>query len=302
MPLHSTFLKYYDGVCRHGSIRKAATHLHISPTAINRAILNFEEEIKHKLFERNNEGMTLTPAGKILYSHISRTLNDAQATLSELQEMLEGEDTQIKVGGAESIISSYLPCVMIDFFKANPGTSTSFTPCTTERAIERLEKAVIDIAVVFDPIPSSRLTIVNQQKLSIGAVLLPEHPLAALENVTIEQCADYPIIMPEKTWSLRHHLDKLFEQKKLKVNVVMESGSTEILQSMVKSKIGVGFHTIVGIENNVDNGKLSFLPLLTPHREYQSFALCIHPDKRITPVLQSMIDFLIQDLSKYKGR
>ena len=302
MPLHSTFLRYFDGVCRYGSIRKAATQLHISPTAINRSILNYENEINHKLFERTNEGMKLTTAGRLLYAHISRTLNDAQTTLNELEELRDGDHSQVKVGGAESIISTYLPSVMVEFFKANPDASTSFTPCSTEQAVEMLEKATIDIAIIFDPIPSSRIDVVFKKALSIGAVLLPDHPLANLKSIKIDQCVQFPVILPEKSWPLRHQLDRLFEQMSLTPNVVMECGSTEILQSMISAKIGVGFHTIMGIERCVDTNELHFIPLLAPKRKFQQITLCIHPEKPVSSVLQSMIDLLIKDLQIYTGR
>ena len=302
MPLHSRFLSYFSGVCQYGSIRKAAKQLHISPTAINRAIINFEDEINLKLFERTNDGMTLTQAGHLLYSHVNQTMIDARITLNLLKELSEGENSQIKVGGAESIISSYLPSVMHDFFKLNSKASTSFTLCTTEQAVSQLESSKIDVAVIFDPAANSRVKVIYEQRLTIGAVLLPDHPLARQDHLQIEQTMDYPLILPDRSWPLRKRLDHLFETLSLPVNMVMECGSTEILQSMISSKIGIGFHTIVGIEHNIDAGHLIFLPLLAPEREYQKLAICIQPNKRVTPVLRSMLDLLTVDIKSYHGR
>lgn len=84
MPIHSSFLKYFDEVCKCGSIRKAASNLHIASSAVNRQILKIEDELQVKLFERSHEGIKLTEAGELLSAHISRTLNDADRTLKEI--------------------------------------------------------------------------------------------------------------------------------------------------------------------------------------------------------------------------
>jgi DNA-binding transcriptional LysR family regulator len=43
--MHARVLRYLDEVVRRGSIRRAAEHLHVAPTAINRQILELEAEL-----------------------------------------------------------------------------------------------------------------------------------------------------------------------------------------------------------------------------------------------------------------
>ena len=60
-----TSLKFIDVVAREGSIRKAADKLAITSTALNRRILQIEEEIGQPLFERLPGGVRLNTAGEI---------------------------------------------------------------------------------------------------------------------------------------------------------------------------------------------------------------------------------------------
>ena len=59
--MHARVLRYLDEVVRRGSIRKAAEHLHVAPTAVNRQILDLEAELGTPLFERIHKRLRLTP-------------------------------------------------------------------------------------------------------------------------------------------------------------------------------------------------------------------------------------------------
>src|SRR5260221_3870150 len=48
---------YVDAVAHHGSIRKAAEALHVASSAVNRRILDLEDEIGFHLFERLPRGV-----------------------------------------------------------------------------------------------------------------------------------------------------------------------------------------------------------------------------------------------------
>ena len=52
-----TSLIYFDQAVRHGSIRRAAEELHIASSAINRQLLQLEEEMGLPLFERLPRGI-----------------------------------------------------------------------------------------------------------------------------------------------------------------------------------------------------------------------------------------------------
>ena len=56
---HLRFLRYMDEVARTGSIRGAADRLNVTPSALNRRIMDLEEELGLKLLERRARGVRL---------------------------------------------------------------------------------------------------------------------------------------------------------------------------------------------------------------------------------------------------
>jgi len=53
---HLRFLRYVDQVARSGSIRKAADTLNVTASALNRRIMDMEDELGTQLFERRPRG------------------------------------------------------------------------------------------------------------------------------------------------------------------------------------------------------------------------------------------------------
>jgi DNA-binding transcriptional LysR family regulator len=77
--MHARVLRYLDEVVRRGSIRKAAEHLHVAPTAVNRQILDLEAELGTPLFERIHKRLRLTPTGEMVLAHVRATLREHAA-------------------------------------------------------------------------------------------------------------------------------------------------------------------------------------------------------------------------------
>ena len=65
---------YFDAVVRHGSIRRAAEALRIASSALNRRVLDLEEEIGTILFDRLQGGVRLTAAGESTLVNIQASM------------------------------------------------------------------------------------------------------------------------------------------------------------------------------------------------------------------------------------
>ena len=57
--MHAVVLKYFVEVARCGSVRKASEQLFVAASAVNRQILNLEEELGVELFDRVPNGLRL---------------------------------------------------------------------------------------------------------------------------------------------------------------------------------------------------------------------------------------------------
>lgn len=65
-------LRVAEAVARCGSAAAAASELHLSPSAVSRAVVQAESQLGLPLFERGARGMAVTPAGEALLRRVGR--------------------------------------------------------------------------------------------------------------------------------------------------------------------------------------------------------------------------------------
>lgn len=299
MPVHSSFLIYFQEVCRCGSIRAAARNLHVASSAVNRQILKVEKELGVDLFDRHAGGIRLTKAGQLLREHVERTMADAEKTMEGLAALRGADHPVITIAGQESVIARFLPPVLVALHAEHPEASTSFKAASGDALAELLLSGKADIALAFDPQPHPAIELFDSCELRVGAIMGPGHPLDGRESIGLAECTPYPLILPDESWPLRRLLDREIDKIDTPLNIVTSSNSEEFLRTMFDLHLGIGFQTVMGIEPQLDKSELVFVPLGDESRMRQTFAVCIRKNRQREEAIQQLIESLARRLGEY---
>ncbi len=299
MPVHSAFLKYFHEVCKTESIRKAARNLYVASSAVNRQILKVESELGVKLFERSHAGATLTPAGKLLAKHVEFALTDFDRTLQSISTLGRDSPKRITIAGQESVIPRFLPPALMAVHARFPDVATSFKAASGLQLNDMLQSGLADIALTFDPQDAPGIVRFAERQLPVGAVLTPGHPLSGLERVSLAECAEYPLLLPDRSWPLRQRLDQEIRKADLQPQVKTSSNSVEFLRSMLDLEVGIGFQTAVGIETEIEQKLLLHVPLYNPDLITQTLAVCVRAGQEDWEPMQHVLGLLAAKLEEY---
>lgn len=93
-PLLDTFIAVAD--CK--SFTKAADKLYISPTAVMKQMNTLENHLNLKLIERSPSGVSLTPAGEMIYRDAEFIIDYSKKSIAAAQHMAHAHDTTFCVG------------------------------------------------------------------------------------------------------------------------------------------------------------------------------------------------------------
>jgi LysR family transcriptional regulator, glycine cleavage system transcriptional activator len=74
----------FEHAARELSFKRAAQHVHVSPSALSRQLKALEDELGCALFRRGNPGLELTPAGLRYLAVVTRALDQLRAAQREL--------------------------------------------------------------------------------------------------------------------------------------------------------------------------------------------------------------------------
>lgn len=261
MRMLSRFAVYFDEVARRSSIRRASEFLNIAPSAIDRQILRMEERLGVPLFNRLPHGLQLTAAGELMVGMIRRwrrELRTVEAQIDELRGLRRGEVAiALAEGSDEFTIRS-----LLDFKQRYPGILFRMTVAASQDIVDMVLRGEVEIGIAFNAPDRRELRVERAMIYQIGAVMLPDHPLANRSATTLAECADFPLVGPDEGHSLRAVLDRAWG-----ANVggnprfVATANSVSLIKAMVLGGLGIGLLTPIDVVNELDRSQLRYVPL-----------------------------------------
>ena len=156
-------LKYFLVIAREENITRAASLLHVTQPTLSRQLMQLEEELGVKLFHRSKCRIILTDDGILLRRRAQEIVDLANKTEQEFQrqEELSGE---ISIGAGESNSMTALSQKMAAFRREHPLVRFSIYSATADDIKDRLEKGLLDIGLLAEPVDIGRYEFIRMPK------------------------------------------------------------------------------------------------------------------------------------------
>lgn len=237
---------HVDAVAQHGSIRRAAEALHVASSALNRRILDLEEEIGFPLFERLARGVRPTAAGELFLVYVRRSLKELrqlEAQIDGLRGLTRGE---VRVAVAESVTTRMLPDAIADYQTRHPGVVFSVTVDGPERLNQALLRDEVDLIFTHAQSKDRQIEVLASVAQPLCVLVAPDHPLAARQRIRLHDCIAYPIAMPDATLAARTFLDAALRRASVAFEPALVSNSVEMTKVFARTRQGVCFSFQIG--------------------------------------------------------
>ncbi len=254
---------YFEAVYRHGSIRKAATALHIASSALNRRILDLETEVGTPLFERLPRGVRLTQSGELFLAYVRRCAQDLQHLKGQIDQVRGHSVGSVRIGVAESVTPKLLPAAIEVFCRLHPAVSFHITVDGPEGLGEALLQDNVDLILTHELFQHPGCATLAAARHPLCAFVAPTHPLAKQGSSTLGECSQYPCAMPDRTLAARRVLDLALEQSGVRIAPAIESNSVETLKAFARLGDAVCFSFNLG--NKAETQGLIALELRNVH-------------------------------------
>jgi DNA-binding transcriptional LysR family regulator len=250
---HLRILRYVDEVARTGSIRKAADHLNVTASAVNRRIMDLETELGAKLFERRPRGVRLTAAGELFVHYLREQDGGVERMKSQIEELKGLRRGTVRIACSQALALEFLPREIARFRARHPLVAFDVKVFDHEQAMAALAGYDVDLVLVFRPpfLPNFQPLMTLEQRLV--AVMAAGHPLAARRTVRLRDCAEYPVALPERSIGGRQLLDEVSARSALAFKLAAESNSFELLRGLVTHAGLISFQIRIGTMGE-DNG------------------------------------------------
>ena len=251
--------RYFMAVAEQGSVRAASRTLNVAASAISRQLILLETALGNRLFDRSGRGLKLAPAGEILLRGLRRAAQGHENTLDELAALRRLTRGLLRIATVESVSASVLPDMLEHFMRSYPGIQVAVTVAGSEAVTQLVREHQAELGFTFNPSSLDGLEALASRDLDLGAIMAPDHPLASAKKLSLADCAAHPLAWPSPGLSLRAILDSIPAARKLRPAV--ECNSLRLMASLARRGSCIAFQTVIGIERELANGTLVFVPL-----------------------------------------
>ncbi|MDO5536765.1 MAG: LysR family transcriptional regulator [Desulfovibrionaceae bacterium] len=192
-------LRSFLAVAREQSISGAARVLHITQPSLSRQIMDLEEEMGARLFERGSRKITLTAQGLLLRKRAGQIMELVQKTQEEVSAP-EELDGVIRIGAGETRAFSTLAVVLNGLTAEHPSVRHELFSGNADDVMERLDKGLLDFGVFIEPHDVTRYDYLRLPHADRWGVLMRrDSPLAERSSVRPEDLRDVPLTVSRQS-------------------------------------------------------------------------------------------------------
>lgn len=254
-------LRYFWTVAQEGNISKAARLLNITQPTLSRQIKEFEEALGMALFHREKNQLALTQAGYFLKERAEEILlldkKLEQDLLEQAHKQLEGT---ISIGCVEADNSDTVAMMVEELVNDFPQIHFTIITATSEDIMDRLEKGLIDIALLIEPVAVTGVELlVLPREERWGFLVSKELFIAQNQTIQPKDILGLPIMC-----SMRQEVQQLLaEWSQCSIEELTIVGQYNLIFNVlafVKNQVAVAL-TIEGAVLNRPSDETVFLPL-----------------------------------------
>ena len=205
-------LEYLAAVTQHGSLRRAAEHLHVSQSALSEAISGLERELGVALLERHRSGARVSREGRDLLPLMQEILTGV-ARLRDAARDQGGSSRTIRVGTVNAGTSALLVPTVRELGAGRPTTTVDVATMLQSEIQEGLLEGRLDVGLVNvfpgDDVPAE----LHRTVLLRGTPTVccrSDDPIAALAEVSVDDLRRRPFVAMRPGYLMHRLTQRLF--------------------------------------------------------------------------------------------
>jgi len=285
-------LRYVDQVARSGSIQGAAKELNIAASAIDRHILQIEDSLGARLFDRVPRGMRLTVIGESIVTLARRWRDDERRALAEIRQLQGVPFGIVQLAAMDSHATSFLPALVEHIASTHRLVSLSIELASTDEAVSMLLAGKADLAAVFNLPPRREFHVLWRDELPLGCVVAAGHPLAQASSTSLQEAAAYPVAMQSKSLAIRRYLEAQHSWLFAEPRGRLETNSLQLVKQLVRSGAYIAFTSELDAAMELIDGSLRFVPVRDKSVEPQTISILVDAAKAPSPAVKLVADAL----------
>lgn len=291
-------LEYFEVICRHQNIAKAARSLYITPQGLSKIVKGLETELGTALLHRSGNGITLTDAGSYLYQHLPEFLHTYHHMCNEIRCIAQRETHEIHLLSAYGILRLVTPDCLAAFSAKYPHIHLSYQEFPDRQVEHRFLEGEGDVAFTVGNSVLKHVDATPMEKFEVKLMVHRDNPLSKKAQADIEDLAKYPLYIESSEFNIHHDILNRCQAAGVTPTIAFESSGFSLCQRMVSKNKGISV-IVDFISDDMQNSNLVLLPFSDGPYYWETYMLTRRGEKPNPDVL-TFRDFIMDWMHKIK--
>lgn len=254
--------------------------------SVTRAIQELERYYGVQLFERLNHRLSITPAGRALYTQALQIVDSFDLLEKGLRDW--DELGTLRVGASITLGCVLMPELAAAFQEKHPGFRVEVKVMSAALLCQGLLDNTLDLALVEGGVTQPELEMREFREDRLVLLLPPGDPLLQKCAVTVAELKDRSLLLRESGSVGRSLVEHVFAAHGLPLTPLWESASTSAILRAVHRGLGISFLPEELARPALDAGLVATLPVADADLSRKSYILW-HRHKFLTASAREFI-------------
>ncbi len=249
-------LRYIWEVAHHDlNVSATAQSLFTSQPGISKQIRLLEDELGVEIFSRSGKHLTrVTPAGEQILVAAGEILRRVETIKQMAQEFRNERKGSLSIATTHTQARYALPPVIREFIERYPEVQLNMHQGTPMQISELAADGDADFAIATEALELfNDLVMMPCYRWNRCVIVRADHPLAQVDELSIEDIAEHPIVTYVFGFTGRSKLDEAFTEKGLTPRVVFTATDADVIKTYVRLGLGIGIIARMAIDDGVDD-------------------------------------------------
>jgi DNA-binding transcriptional LysR family regulator len=239
MDLNMRQVRAFVSVAHLKSFTRAASLLHVSQPALTVQIRKLEEQLSVRLLDRNSRAVNVTRLGQELLPVFQRILAELDSVVVDTRSIAAQQHGFIRIASLPSFAAGLLPPIILNFRRSNPRMTFVVRDMIASRVNASVRSEEVDLGITGGEITDPEIEIIHSTQDRMKVVYPPKHPLGRRRTITLEDLAEFPLILMASETSVRSIVDAAFVAAGRLPTTACEPIYMMTAVAMVKAGLGV---------------------------------------------------------------
>ena len=285
--LNFRHLHYFWAVAKEGNLTRAATHLHVSQSALSTQIKQLEEQLGQPLFARVGRGLRLTEAGQMALSYADSIFASGNELMALLREGRREERQVLRIGAVATLSRNFQENFLRPLLE-RADVELVLQSGNLADLLARLRVHTLDLILSNQRVHASTDSPWRCQRIARQPVSLVGKPRPKRKAFRFpEELADVPLLLPGRDNDIRAGFDLLCERLGIRYRLRAEVDDMALLRLLARDSDSVALLPTVVVQDELRSGRLvEYAVVPDLHENFYAISVQRHFEP---PLLKSLL-------------